>query len=228
MKAFDHIQIKDRIAQSIRDEILSGNMEPGEELAQEALAEMLGVSRMPVREALQTLVQEGFAVRLPNRHIQAVVLDDRQIREVFRMVAVMETELAVMAAGNGNLVADVPEENGHFQREAQRASAAESLRIILVSMEQAPNRELQAEYEADFHRQFAALAENPYLEQLYLKIMNGYVAYALENLGDKREAIRHLTDVTEALEKENFTALGSSLQQYYSLYAEAMTERSCG
>lgn len=83
MKTLRNMQTKDRIAQSIRDEILSGHMKPGEELAQEALAEMLGVSRMPVREALQTLVQDGFARRMPNRHIRAVVLDSQQIHAVF-------------------------------------------------------------------------------------------------------------------------------------------------
>ena len=65
------VQTKDYIVQLIKEEILSGVMKPGEELAQEALAERLGVSRMPIREALQNLVQEGFAVRLPNRHIQS-------------------------------------------------------------------------------------------------------------------------------------------------------------
>ena len=63
------VQTKDYIVQLMKEEILSGVMKPGEELAQEALAERLGVSRMPIREALQNLVQEGFAVRLPNRHI---------------------------------------------------------------------------------------------------------------------------------------------------------------
>ena len=55
------VQTKDYIVQLIKEEILSGVMKPGEELAQEALAERLGVSRMPIREALQNLVQEVFA-----------------------------------------------------------------------------------------------------------------------------------------------------------------------
>ena len=73
MKSLKRTQTKDYIIQAIRNEILSGNIPSGEELAQEALADMLGISRMPVREALQALVEEGFAKRLPNRHIQAVV-----------------------------------------------------------------------------------------------------------------------------------------------------------
>ena len=80
------VQTKDYIVQLIKEEILSGVMKPGEELAQEALAERLGVSRMPIREALQNLVQEGFEVRLPNRHIKAVVLSAQQIHDVFHVI----------------------------------------------------------------------------------------------------------------------------------------------
>ena len=86
------VQTKDYIVQLIKEEILSGVMKPGEELAQEALAERLGVSRMPIREALQNLVQEGFAVRLPNRHIQAVVLSAQQIHDLFHVIAAIAAE----------------------------------------------------------------------------------------------------------------------------------------
>ena len=54
------VQTKDYIVQLIKEEILSGVMKPGEELAQEALAERLGVSRMPIREALQNLVRRDL------------------------------------------------------------------------------------------------------------------------------------------------------------------------
>ena len=70
MKQIDTVQTKDYIARAIRQEILSGRIKAGEELTQEDLAETMGVSRMPIREALQTLAQEGFLVRLPNRHMQ--------------------------------------------------------------------------------------------------------------------------------------------------------------
>ena len=94
------VQTKDYIVQLIKEEILSGVMKPGEELAQEALAERLGVSRMPIREALQNLVQEGFAVRLPNRHIQAVVLSAQQIHDVFHVIAAMAAENTILVGKN--------------------------------------------------------------------------------------------------------------------------------
>ena len=61
------VQTKDYIVQLIKEEILSGVMKPGEELAQEALAERLGVSRTPVREAMRKLELEGLVVMIPRK-----------------------------------------------------------------------------------------------------------------------------------------------------------------
>ena len=58
----------DYIAEAIQNEILSGRMEAGQPLRQEELSEKLGYSRMPVREALQILEEQGLVRRLATRH----------------------------------------------------------------------------------------------------------------------------------------------------------------
>ena len=93
MKKIERKQTRDHITQMLRYEILSGSMKPGDELAQESIAEQLGLSRMPVREALQALEQEGFLVRLPNRHMQVARLAPDHVSHIFRAIAVMATEL---------------------------------------------------------------------------------------------------------------------------------------
>lgn len=57
----------DYIAEAIQNEILSGRMEAGQPLRQEELSEKLGYSRMPVREALQILEEQGLVRRLATR-----------------------------------------------------------------------------------------------------------------------------------------------------------------
>ncbi len=212
MKALKNIQTKDRIAQAVREEILEGNIEPGEELAQETLAEMLGVSRMPVREALQTLVQEGFARRLPNRHIQAVVLDGRQIQEVFRMAATMEAGLIQMA----------------LERSRETEQEAEALKEpgrALESMKKAESQKEKARWEAECHSRLIQLADNPYLEQLQQNFMDGYVSWTLENLGGKEEYGTLLAEAVKALEEQNPEGIRKGLEQYYGKYAQALAER---
>ena len=93
MKKIERKQTRDHITQMIRYEILSGSMKPGDELAQESIAEQLGLSRMPVREALQALEQEGFLVRLPNRHMQVSRLEPDHVSHIFQAIAAMATAL---------------------------------------------------------------------------------------------------------------------------------------
>ncbi|MGK7499136.1 GntR family transcriptional regulator, partial [Salmonella enterica] len=63
------------------------------ELAQESIAEQLGLSRMRVREALQSLEQEGFLIRLANRHMQVAHLEADRVRHIFRVIAAMAAEM---------------------------------------------------------------------------------------------------------------------------------------
>ena len=152
------VQTKDYIVQLIKEEILSGVMKPGEELAQEALAERLGVSRMPIREALQNLVQEGFAVRLPNRHIQAVVLSAQQIHDVFHVIAAMAAENTILVAKKEQMLRRKNveqtsqtefEEDGQsklFLEQEIEKTPSEQLFQILSGMENALRPEKKAEY----------------------------------------------------------------------------------
>jgi DNA-binding GntR family transcriptional regulator len=74
-----------RIAQALRDEILSGEIAPGTWLRQDDIAARLGTSRLPVREALRILETEGLAELLPNRGGRVPVLDLDQVNTLYRM-----------------------------------------------------------------------------------------------------------------------------------------------
>lgn len=93
-------QTKDRIADMLRSEILSGRLKDGQELAQEQLAEALEVSRMPVREALQILELEGLLLRLPNRHMRVIGLNESTVYDNMRIVAAVEAEIALILMEN--------------------------------------------------------------------------------------------------------------------------------
>lgn len=213
MESINKRQTKDRIAQAIREEILSGYIEPEEELAQEALAEMLGVSRMPVREALQTLVEEGFAKRLPNRHIQAIILNREQIYQVFDTVGDMEARLVSLA----------------FAREkADQTELLKSQRKLLhflQAMESESDLQLQSQYEMQFHQFMVGMADNPYLEQIQAKLMDGYVSYAIKNLADKNAVLPILYEAAEGVRLQDAKSLYKALEKYYRYYADKFTER---
>ncbi len=93
MEKLETKQTKDQIADMLRAEIINGGLPDGMEITQMGLAEQLGVSRMPIREAFQILEQEGFLKRLPNRHIQVVGLKQSHIRRYVRLLSSIEYEL---------------------------------------------------------------------------------------------------------------------------------------
>ncbi len=67
----------DRAYSHIRSMILSGELQPGLQIREEALAELCGVSRTPVRDALRRLEAELF-IRRNERHIDATRLTERE------------------------------------------------------------------------------------------------------------------------------------------------------
>ena len=74
----------------IRDAILSGEIFG--EIGQKEFAESLGVSRIPVREALITLQYHGLIEKMSNQHVRIIYLDDKAIRDLFSDMSLLETE----------------------------------------------------------------------------------------------------------------------------------------
>jgi len=78
------------VADKLREAIQQGYFEPGQKLDQHEIAELLNVSRSPVREALRTLAAEGLVEFYPHRGAVVVELSLRELEEIFLMRAVLE------------------------------------------------------------------------------------------------------------------------------------------
>jgi DNA-binding GntR family transcriptional regulator len=82
----------------LRDALVSGAFQPGQRMAVEELARQLGVSAMPVREALVALANEGLLEVLPRRGFRVARIRRRDIADVFRVHAFVAGLLAEAAA----------------------------------------------------------------------------------------------------------------------------------
>jgi DNA-binding GntR family transcriptional regulator len=82
----------------LRDALLSGRYEAGERMAVQHLAETLGVSTMPVREALLTLANEGLLEVVPRRGFRVTALKLRDVEDAFRVHALVAGLLVEEAA----------------------------------------------------------------------------------------------------------------------------------
>jgi DNA-binding GntR family transcriptional regulator len=89
---------RDEIAGSLRTQILSGALVPGTRLREERIAEELGVSRVPVREALQRLEAEGYLVLTPRRGATVAAPSPERALEVMDIREHLEVLAARRAA----------------------------------------------------------------------------------------------------------------------------------
>jgi DNA-binding GntR family transcriptional regulator len=88
----------DRIYEILLRQIVEGVLAPGTRLVEGRLAERLGVSRTPVREALFRLHQEGFVLTSAGRGFSVRPLDEQEARELFPILSALEG-LALSLAG---------------------------------------------------------------------------------------------------------------------------------
>lgn len=76
----------------IREAILNGEIAPGEVVSQVTLAEKLGISRTPLREALRMLQSEGLVVAEPNRRVRIGGISDVDLEELCVIRVSLESE----------------------------------------------------------------------------------------------------------------------------------------
>lgn len=92
-----HRPLTDVVFERLRDAVIDGRLKAGQWLRQEALAQELGVSQMPVREALKRLVAEGLATRIPYKGVKVVEFSPEDIVDICTVRLVLES-LAVRLA----------------------------------------------------------------------------------------------------------------------------------
>jgi DNA-binding GntR family transcriptional regulator len=84
--------LRSHIEQHIRTAIITGLIKPGERLIEATIAEELGVSRSPVREALSALEREGLMVNMPRRGYHVIEFTDKDIDEIYSLRLLLERE----------------------------------------------------------------------------------------------------------------------------------------
>ena len=154
------------VYKSLIDAIRAGRIKPGDRLREEDVAQSLGVSRTPVREALQYLQARGLVELAPGRGIVVVEFTTQQVMELYAMREVLEGAAARFAA--------------------QHALPAE---IAIM-------HELNAEFEASVGDPLRLVRANQALHRtIYEAARNRYMHEALSNLEDALSLLQSTTFV---------------------------------
>lgn len=90
----EYLPLRDVVFKTLRQAILKGELEPGERLMEIQLAERLGVSRTPIREAIRKLELEGLVLMIPRKGAEVAKISENNLRDVLEVRRSLE-ELAI-------------------------------------------------------------------------------------------------------------------------------------
>jgi DNA-binding GntR family transcriptional regulator len=144
------------IADRLREQIVSGAFAPGSRMIEPQLGARLGVSRGPVREALQRLVQEGLLINIPNRGVFVVELDAADIKDIYTARRAIEREAATELHRSKS--------QAHLDR----------LAAVVEEMRSSAGRgdsRLVAEQDLAFHSALVEAAESPRLSRMFTTLL---------------------------------------------------------
>jgi DNA-binding GntR family transcriptional regulator len=184
------------VADRIREAIMRGTLPPGTQLGEVELATRLGVSRGPLREAMQRLVAEGLLRSERNRGLFVRDLDAADVRDVYTARTAVER-----AAGLLLMAGD-------------RAAAARRLTAALVAMEEAAGDPVAlADADHAFHAELVAAAGSPRLRRMAdaLLVETRMCLAALQDTAPPADALlaehRELRDAVRDGNAERLTAV---------------------
>ena len=86
------------VAERLRQRIFSHELPPGSWIDEQSIAEQYGISRTPLREALKVLASEGLVTLKPRRGCYVTEVSERDLDEVFNVMALLEGECARLSA----------------------------------------------------------------------------------------------------------------------------------
>ncbi len=90
--------LREIVLETLKEAIVNGKLKPGERLMEQQMAEELGVSRTPIREAIRKLELEGFVIMIPRKGAYVSDISLKDIAQVFEVRAAMESLAAGLAA----------------------------------------------------------------------------------------------------------------------------------
>jgi DNA-binding GntR family transcriptional regulator len=188
---YDYKPLREVIFTTLRDAIIAGELKPGERLMEVQLAEKMGVSRTPVREAIRKLELEGLVDMEPRKGARVAVLSAKDIIDVLEVRATLDglaTSLAAVRITDTEII-----ELRHV------------LAQLAVNLEK-ENLQGSIRKDIEFHEIIYRAAKNDKLlsiiNNLREQVHRFRVIYMKEH-GGIREIIREHTEICDAIEKKD-------------------------
>lgn len=186
-----YLPLRDVVFQTLRQAILKGELQPGERLMEIKLAESLGVSRTPIREAIRKLELEGLVVMIPRKGAAVANItekDTKDVLEVRRTLEMFAVEVACDRITEEQLV--------ELKKAAKEFEASKgSMDLIRI-----------AETDMNFHEIIYEATQNERLVQMLNNLRENMYRYRIEYLKDPNyydSLVKEHQEILGAIEKKD-------------------------
>lgn len=185
--------LSEDIAESIKAAIIKGKFKPGEKISEGDLAESMGISRTPLREAFRKLENEGFIEIIPRKGAIVTEIDAREAYHLYEIKSTLEGLAARLAAAN------------------MKEKDLEKLKKVNDELKELIDQnDLEAFYKAHtrFHEGFVKLSGNKRLMQIISNLNDHFKRFGIVSLtlpGQYEKATKQHEEIIDAFRQGNET-----------------------
>lgn len=208
----EFLPLRDVVFQTLRNAILKGELQPGERLMEIQLAQKLGVSRTPVREAIRKLELEGLAIMIPRRGAIVADITVQDLEDVLEVREALEELAAKKACDN------ITEEQ---LRDLKKAA------VDFKKSVESDNLLDCVEADMRFHEIIYSATCNKRLQQMLTNLREQMYRYRLEYLKDKRMhrlLVEEHDTIRHALKKKDKVKAGNAMRIHIENQKDCMVK----
>lgn len=180
-----YLPLRDVVFQTLRQAILKGELQPGERLMEIKLAERLGVSRTPIREAIRKLELEGLVVMVPRKGAAVANITEKDTKDVLEVRRTLEMFAVEVACDR------ISEEQLEQLKKAARDFEASKGSMDVIRI---------AETDMLFHEIIYEATQNERLVQMLNNLRENMYRYRIEYLKDSNYYDSLMSEHREILE----------------------------
>ena len=197
----------EQVAEQLRQRIFQRELEPGSWIDELKIAEQMGISRTPLREAIKVLAAEGLVTMKVRRGAYVTEMSDKDLRDVYHLLALLESDAAAVVA------------------ERATVQQLQALQTLHEELERSVHdRDQFFAVNERFHMQLLALADNRWRDQLVAdlrKVMKLNRPNSLLKQGRIAESLQEHRTIMQALHARQPETARQALQAHFAHGLEA-------
>lgn len=209
---FRYLPLREAVYAVIKRAILEGHLAPGHRFTEEKLAEQLGVSRTPLREALRRLENEGFISVYIGRYAEVATIQHEELVEEYALREVIEGYAAKLAARHYTRD-DIQTMSFHIQRMVDALEQDDMQAVVAAN--------------ADFHMAIVEATKNRKIKEVMSALWKSMLMLSNSSLQNKNwanESIKQHYEILMAIEARDVELAGELAQEHIKRALRALSE----